>query len=185
MATQRVQLQPLDSSHAAAMLKLVDENRDHFSPWDPAVPADFYSLAFWINYAKTAQDDARTQTSQRWVIQLTATQDTIGTINITQIARGPFQSAMLGYKLGKAYEGKGLMFEALTLAISHAFNDLKLHRLQASFVTHNERSARVLKRLQFEEIGVAKDYLFTNGQWSDHVMMQLVNPQFDSAVFSN
>jgi ribosomal-protein-alanine N-acetyltransferase len=43
------------------------------------------------------------------------------------------------------------------------------------------RSARVLERLGFRHEGLARDYLFIDGDWRDHNLTALVNPDFDPA----
>jgi [ribosomal protein S5]-alanine N-acetyltransferase len=183
--TTRVCIAPLQTQHAASLLSLMQNNQAHFAPWNPLGPSDFYTLAYWQKRAEIAQTEAVDGTALRWVIEAEPANEIIGTINVSQIARGPFHSAMLGYQIAKTHEGQGLMFEALTLAISHAFEVLKLHRLQASYVTANERSARVLQRLGFETIGTARHYLFIDGAWRDHVMTQLINTAFDESTFTH
>jgi ribosomal-protein-alanine N-acetyltransferase len=56
----------------------------------------------------------------------------IGAINLSQIFRGGFQNAYLGYYVGAQYAGQGYMTEALRLMLKHTFEHLKLHRLEAS-----------------------------------------------------
>ncbi len=185
LENERLRLTMLRTSHAAGLLGLMQRNQAHFEPWNPPLSSDFYTLAYWEKRAELAQAEAAAGTAQRWVIESKASSEIIGTINVSQIARGPFHSAMLGYQIAQSHEGRGLMFEALTLAITQAFEVLKLHRLQASYVTHNERSAQVLRRLSFEPIGIAKQYLFINGAWQDHVMTQLINTAFDESTFTH
>ena len=109
----------------------------------------------------------------------------IGRINYTQIARGPFQSCMLGYAIDHAHEGQGLMREALEATIEHVFAVLRLHRIQANYVPDNARSGRLLERLGFVSEGLAKDYLFIDGAWRDHVLTARLNPAFDASIFSS
>lgn len=70
------------------------------------------------------------------------------------------------------------MAEILAEALSFAFNTLKLHRIMANYVPTNERSARLLKRLGFAIEGYAKDYLYLDGTWKDHVLTSLTNPNW-------
>jgi ribosomal-protein-alanine N-acetyltransferase len=100
----------------------------------------------------------------------------VGDCAFTNIVRGPFQACHLGYKLDQKFVGRGLMREGLTSAIDHAFHALKLHRIMANYQPTNERSGRLLRRLGFTIEGYARDYLFLNGGWRDHILTSLVNP---------
>ncbi|MCK6430817.1 MAG: GNAT family N-acetyltransferase, partial [Burkholderiaceae bacterium] len=77
---------------------------------------------------------------------------------------------------------RGLMTEALAACIDFAFGALRLHRIQANYMPENERSGRLLARLAFEREGYAKDYLFIDGAWRDHVLTARLNRTFDTAV---
>jgi len=52
-------------------------------------------------------------------------------------------------------------------------------------VPHNARSGRLLERLGFVNEGLAKDYLFIDGAWRDHVLTARLNPAFDASIFSS
>lgn len=67
------------------------------------------------------------------------------------------------------------MFEALTEAIVYVFKELKLHRIMANYIPSNERSAKLLKRLNFLTDGYSHDYLFIAGRWQDHILTSLTN----------
>jgi ribosomal-protein-alanine N-acetyltransferase len=90
---------------------------------------------------------------------------------------------MLGYAIDAQRQGQGLMHEALIAAIVHAFDVLRLHRIQANYVPDNVRSGRLLQRLGFRKEGLAANYLYINGAWRDHVLTALLNPSFDDSVF--
>jgi len=47
--------------------------------------------------------------------------------------------------------------------------------VMANFMPHNTRSNAVLRRLGFIVEGYARDYLFVNGTWRDHVLTSLTN----------
>jgi ribosomal-protein-alanine N-acetyltransferase len=102
----------------------------------------------------------------------------LGRANFNNIVRGSFHACYLGYDLDKRAEGHGLMQEALSAAIAHVFGPpLRLHRIMANYLPHNQRSGALLRRLGFVPEGYARDYLFIDGAWRDHVMTALTNPE--------
>jgi len=102
----------------------------------------------------------------------------IGTVGVSNIVRGPFQAAYLGYNISQDQQGKGLMTEALTAVIDYVFTEINLHRLMANYRPENLASARVLEKLNFTIEGFAKNYLMVDDQWCDHVLTSLTNPNW-------
>ena len=101
-------------------------------------------------------------------ICLAATGAIIGTINLSQIFRGGFQNAYLGYYVGAQYAGQGYMTEALQLTLRYAFDHLKLHRLEANVQPGNLASIALVKRAGFVQEGYSQRYLKVCGRWRDH-----------------
>jgi ribosomal-protein-alanine N-acetyltransferase len=107
--------------------------------------------------------------------------EVIGSLHFSQVSRGAFQSAMLGYALDEAHVGQGLMSEAIVAGLEEMFSSrVNLHRVQAAYRPENARSARVLERLGFGKEGLAPEYLYIDGAWRDHVVTSLRNPAFVS-----
>ncbi len=92
----------------------------------------------------------------------------VGIINLSQIFYGPLQSAYLGYGLGVDFTGKGYARDAVKRIVSFAFNELKLHRVEASIQPENSRSIRLVKALGFQQEGYSPRYLKIGGRWRDH-----------------
>lgn len=92
----------------------------------------------------------------------------LGHIEISQIARGNFQSAYLGYAIDAEHRGRGYMTEALQLALRHAFRTLRLHRLEANVEPGNEASLALVRRAGFTREGFSRRYLKLRGRWRDH-----------------
>jgi len=92
----------------------------------------------------------------------------IGAINLSQIFRGGFQNAYLGYFVGAHYAGRGYMSEALQLVLRYAFEHLKLHRLEANIQPGNLPSIALVKRAGFVHEGYSRRYLKVCGRWRDH-----------------
>lgn len=106
----------------------------------------------------------------------------IGLCNFSQLVRGPFQACYLGYQIDAAYEGKGIMSEAVARAIQYMFEEQNLHRIMANYIPANKKSGRLLQKLGFVIEGLAKQYLLINGRWEDHILTSLTNPRWVSPV---
>ncbi|HYV00222.1 MAG TPA: GNAT family protein [Pyrinomonadaceae bacterium] len=92
----------------------------------------------------------------------------IGAISLSQIFRGGFQNAYLGYYVSAQHAGQGHMTEALQLLLRYAFRDLRLHRLEANIQPGNIASIALVKRAGFVLEGYSKRYLKICGRWRDH-----------------
>jgi ribosomal-protein-alanine N-acetyltransferase len=91
-----------------------------------------------------------------------------GAINLSQIFLGPFRSAYLGYYIGAPYARQGHMTEGLRLMLGHAFERLKLHRVEANVQPQNLSSIALVKRAGFVREGYSRRYLKIGGRWRDH-----------------
>jgi len=92
----------------------------------------------------------------------------VGAINLSQIFRGGFQSAYLGYHIGASFARQGYMTEALELVLKYAFDKLRLHRLEANIQPSNRASIALVKRAGFVREGFSRRYLKIGGRWRDH-----------------
>lgn len=183
--TPRLTIEHVGVAHAPQLAEFFRRNDAHLAPWDPPRPAGIRSASFWQAECERAVDEYNDGLVARWVMFSNGDRSQIvGRINYTQIARGPFQSCVLGYAIDAMFERRGLMHEALAATIAHVFDVLRLHRIQASYIPDNVRSGRLLQRLGFRREGVAPQYLFINGAWRDHVITALTNPRFDNGIFS-
>jgi [ribosomal protein S5]-alanine N-acetyltransferase len=92
----------------------------------------------------------------------------VGWVNVSEIVRGGFQSAFLGYGGVAAFAGQGYMTEALQLVLRDVFGRLRLHRLEANIQPANAPSIALVKRCGFEREGFSPRYLKVGGRWRDH-----------------
>ncbi|HEV7913452.1 MAG TPA: GNAT family N-acetyltransferase [Albitalea sp.] len=180
IATARLVLQAPDAAMSRPVLDFLLRNRAHFAPWDPPMPADFLTLRVQrLRLTRAARQFAHGEGFRYWLRLRDDAERIVGQVHFSSVSRGPFQNAMLGYQLEQALEGGGYMREALRAGIDEMFSEhVHLHRLQAAHLPENVRSAAVLARLGFEREGLARNYLFINGAWRDHVLNALVNPAF-------
>jgi [ribosomal protein S5]-alanine N-acetyltransferase len=150
----------------SAYVRLREDSAYWLEPWEPLLPGDKSPIddeAFDRFYGS-----CHTETSVRHLIRLLATDEIVGQVSLNNIARGPFQSATLGYWIGAPYARKGYMSEAITLAVDLAFATLGLHRVEANIIPRNTPSINLVKKLGFRYEGTAERYLRIAGVWEDH-----------------
>jgi ribosomal-protein-alanine N-acetyltransferase len=156
----RVRLRVLDRGDREEFLALARESRDLHRPWTyPPERADQFDDLF----ARSRRDDFVC------LVAVTVQEDAIaGVFTISQIVRGAFQSAYLGYYANAAYAGRGMMREAMEQVLDHAFGPLALHRLEANIQPGNGPSIALARGAGFRLEGFSPRYLLIGGQWRDH-----------------
>ena len=70
---------------------------------------------------------------------------------------------------------KGFGEEALRLLIAYSFKHLNLHQLYSNIAETNTASLGLFKKLGFLEIGLKKDWNYTNGVYNSEYTLQLIN----------
>lgn len=92
----------------------------------------------------------------------------VGVVNLSHIVMGALRSAYLGYYAFAPHAGQGLMGQGLRAVCRHAFQTLKLHRLEANIQPGNAASLALAARCGFRKEGFSPRYLKINGRWRDH-----------------
>lgn len=156
----RVILRPAASSDESEFLDLVRASAGLHQPWMslPSTPEDF--RAYIRRYEQPGEESL--------LICLRSTGAIAGLVNINSIIRGRFQCGSLGYAAFAPAAGQGYMTEGLGLVVRHAFEQLRLHRLEANIQPGNHRSLELVKRLGFRREGYSPEMLFIDGAWRDH-----------------
>lgn len=91
-----------------------------------------------------------------------------GYVGINDIVRGITQTGNLAYWVAATHARRGVMTQALRAVIRHAFQTLRLHRLEAGIQPGNRASKALVKRLGFRYEGLAKRLIKIRGRWRDH-----------------
>jgi [ribosomal protein S5]-alanine N-acetyltransferase len=91
-----------------------------------------------------------------------------GFLNLSEIVRGNFRSAYLGYGAVARFARQGYMTEAMSLLLREAFGELRLHRLEANIQPGNLASIALVRRAGFSLEGRSRRYLKIGGSWCDH-----------------
>ena len=163
------------------IVRYYGDNRDHLQPFSPTFAPDFLDEPMWHEQVRTrTREHAAGESFRAFLFARSAPDKIVGNLNLTQVHRGALQSCVLGYNLARDEQGKGYMTEAVKAAVAFAFEKWRLHRVTASHMPRNIRSAAVLKHCGFQVEGVAPAYLLISGKWEDHVLTAIINPTLRS-----
>lgn len=169
---KRISLKLSSPENAEDFLAYYLENREFLREFEPHRDKEFFTLAG----QRKSLDESYKNYLNGLAINFGIYHEgkLIGKVQLSNLVYGGFRSANLGYALHKDYEGKGLMQDALETVIDYAFDELMLHRLEASTLLHNVRSQNALKRQGFKLVGINEKYLYINGKWQDHYTFALI-----------
>lgn len=97
-----------------------------------------------------------------------------GCVEITNIVRGLFLSAFLGYYAFEGHARQGFMTDGLRRVSRYAFRELGLHRLEANIQPENAASIALVRACGFTKEGYSPKYLKIRGRWRDHERWALI-----------
>lgn len=176
MRGPRLTLRPFRPDDASKLLEIQWANREALDPWMPSRSPDFYT--------ETAQGKQVQADLERWQADLGYAFAVeyegmlIGRVALSNVVRGAWQSATLGYWVDSRFQSRGFATEAVTGTLKGAFRVMELHRVQAAIMLKNAPSLRVVEKLGFFYEGLAPRYLQIAGQWEDHKIFSLTVETF-------
>jgi ribosomal-protein-alanine N-acetyltransferase len=145
--------------HAQSFLRAVQASRALHRGW-VSPPNDRPKFAQYVQSSRNGRREG--------FVVVTGRDDIAGVVNVSEIVRGSFQSAYLGYYAFEPFAGRGLLRAGLSLVIARCFRELRLHRLEANIQPDNARSIALVKSLGFSKEGFSPRYLKISGRWRDH-----------------
>ena len=166
----RISMRPPQISDWAQWAETREKNRAHIAPFEPTWSPNALEEDFFERRISRQSREWEGDRAYAFLIFKRADKSLIGGMNINNVCRGAAQFASIGYWIDKDHEGKGYMTEAIRMTLKYCFEDLDLHRVNASTLPENERSKKTLIAAGFKEEGYAEKYLSINGRWCDHVL---------------
>lgn len=166
------------------VLEFYKKNRVYFDAWELTRPDNFYSDGYQVASLKIEYNESVKKHLVRfWLYEKEQYYENptaapiIGSVSVSDIRYGAFCHGMLGYKLDHDYWGRGLAKEACEKMIAIAFEELKLHRLQAFIMAQNERSVKLIERLGFHYEGTDRKAFEVNHVYEDHLRYALLREE--------
>jgi ribosomal-protein-alanine N-acetyltransferase len=170
ITTKRLAITSVGPEHIDLLLAYHQRNEQHLGKWEPTRSPDFFTRGYWSTYVAAVQDDAFAGRAHRFVATLRGSPQLIASVNVTNIVHGVFQAGVLGYSVDFSHQARGYGTEAVGAVVNWCFRNVGLHRIEANYQPTNERSGKLLRRLGFNVEGYARDYLYIDGEWRDHIL---------------
>ena len=156
----RTFFRPVNAGDRREFLALTQDGRDLHSPW---IKTPLTAHTFRAYLRRNERDD-----HLGFAICLRDGGEMVGVVNINHIVGGALRTGSVAYFVAKQHAGKGYMREGLTQVKEHAFQELRLHRLEANIQPGNTASQALVRGCGFALEGIAPRFLYINGAWRDH-----------------
>lgn len=184
LETPRLVLRTPSRRDARALAGFLVRNWEFHRPWEPLRTAEYFTEAAQRRIIKRGVKDRAHVPVVLQVngpgLRLGPGAPIIGTASLSNIVRGFLCSCFLGYRIDQQYARQGLMSEAVAALLGYAFDELRLHRVEANCMPENQASLGLLRKLGFADEGLSHRYLKIQGQWSDHRRMVMFSEQWQA-----
>ncbi len=110
-----------------------------------------------------------------WAMEQTDSGKMIGTVGYWRAEPQNYR-AEIGYFMDPAFQGMGLMRETLDAVIPFAFNEMKLHSIEANTDPLNTASRHLLEKAGFLLDGIFRQNTFFEGRFLDNAAYSLLTP---------
>lgn len=167
---EQSELRLLQPHQAEVLFALTDANRKHLRRWLP-----------WVDGNTTVED---TKAFIQGALQGLASGEQLpltiwhrnklaGTLTLFDI-KPLHRTAEIGYWLGRAFEGRGLMAKGVRALVNYAFSELELNRLEIRAATRNAKSRAIPERLGFTLEGILRQEVILHGRPQDMALYALL-----------
>ena len=169
LAREGTAIRPFHRGDLDALLALRVANRDFMAPYEADRTDAFFTRA---GQAREIALDAEAWAAGAGyafaILDRRADERLVGRVALSNVVRGPWQNATLGYWVDQTTNARGHATAAVRLTCRFAFEHAGLHRVQPAIMPRNERSHRVVRKAGFRHEGTALRYLKIAGVWEDH-----------------
>jgi len=169
-----VVLRPLRKSDGDALWRHIRD--PEIARWVVGLPQP-YRRKDMDQYLKLAAKKTKAGLWHHLAIRRLDSDEPIGVVGLHRAsATSPY--AVVGYWLGRSHWGKGIMTQAVRLAVGYAFDKLRLHRLSVDHLEPNDASRRVIEKCWFRREGMSREVLFQGGKWLSLFDYGLLEPEY-------
>lgn len=171
LKSNRIYLRPLMESDAEIILS---NTKDEEIRYMTGTKGSFTVEQIQQHIRRSNEDSSRYD----FAICLNENGQMIGELSISDIdednSKAGFRISMNAIQL----TGKGFGTEAIQLILKFVFEELKLNRLQLEVFSHNKRGIRAYEKSGFKQEGILRDSLYYNGEFSDEIIMSILQKEY-------
>jgi ribosomal-protein-serine acetyltransferase len=169
-----VEIKLLEAGEAKALYALADRNRNRLRQWLPWVdptrsPEDVRMFIMRV------QEQYHSNLGPQCGIWMYG--ELCGSVGCHPIDWSN-RNCALGYWIGSAFEGKGIITRSCSVMLDYIFDELGLHRAEIRCGTGNLRSCAVPQRLGFTREGIAREAEWVNDRWVDLVIWSILEEEW-------
>ena len=143
------ELRLIEPRHAEQLDALIEQNRAHIREW-----------AAWFKDDRTIEDTrsfirrnlARLAADEGFTVAVWYRGEMAGQVEYNYIDWAN-RKTEIGYWLGAPFQGRGLITKSCRVLVNHAFEGLRLNRVEMHCAVENRRSRRIPERLGFRQEG--------------------------------
>ncbi len=143
-------LRKINLNDAESIFQLIDDNREHLSPWLP-----FVELTFSPSNTRIFIEQLDKAYSREIVFCMVVNGITTGLIGYKDIDKAN-KKLEIGYWIVREYEGRGIVSKSCREMINRAFGKMAMNRVQIKCGVGNHRSSNIPKKLGFAFEGIER-----------------------------
>ncbi|WP_044640425.1 GNAT family N-acetyltransferase [Risungbinella massiliensis] len=163
---EEVSLKLIELNDAQEIFELTDRSRNYLKQWLP-----------WVDFTTKVEDTkefiksclksyAENQSLHTVILYNGTVVGTAGYNNINWLNK----TAYIGYWLGEAFQGNGIMTKVAKTLTDYAFRDLKLNKVEIRAAVENKKSRSIPERLGFVQEGCIRQAEWLYDHYVDHVV---------------
>lgn len=161
------ELRLVEQRHAEELNALVTDNYDHIREW-----------SWWLKDRERPVEETREWIRQNleqfannkgFAIGIWYKGAMAGEIDYSNLSWS-HRRVEIGYWLGASFQGRGLITRSCRVLINHAFNELKLNRVEMICAVENKKSRRIPEKLGFREEGIIRQVEWLHDHFVDQVI---------------
>ena len=177
LKTERLKLRPFTLDDAPRVQKLAGDKEIARTTLNIPHPYKDGDAEEWI---KTHEPLFEKGKLANCAIVLADTNELIGAIGL--IIAKDFDRAEMGYWIGKPYWEKGYCTEAGQALLKYGFEELKLNRIFAHYMTNNPASGKVMRKIGMSYEGCSRQHFKKWGEYMDMKMYGMLKSEYKAEI---